>query len=199
MKNLFCDHKKPSVIGRRWLRQLESKNGLKPEVWAQHRSKKESSGYGVSLGVRSFVRPLYLYTKLCQLRNSENSPLVSLKDVIAFTIEDDNVKQPCITCQCTFGFTRFPIIGNCAEYDVIGTVHPHLLQTEHWKEQWKEKWKVFESACQQHLAAFNNFNAMKLDINEYFENTRHPKKPKVLKYQWNAAVTGGFEIIAVDN
>ena len=89
----------------------------------------------------------------------------------------------------------FPIIRNCAEYDVIGNVNPNLLEDPHWIE--------FESACQQHLDAFN---AMMQDItngmlpeqevtSRYFANTRHPNKPKpkVLKYPLRS------QLIALDN
>ena len=125
--------------------------------------------------------------------------MISLEDVIALKIIDDKntIKPPCVTCQRCFGFTSFPIIGNCAEYDVIGKIDSHLLETQQWQE--------FKSACQQHLDAFN---AMKEDIKReispeeiiirYFENTRHPRKPKVLKYQWSPETIGGFKVIAMD-
>ncbi len=196
VRDLFDNLKKARKISREFLRGLPDKNKLRPEVWAEGR--KNPVCYGVSLGVRYFVRPLYLYTKLRLLRpNVEND---RLEGVIALAIKkDDLVKQPCITCQRFFGFISFPIIGNCAEYDVIGNVHPNLLQTEQGQQ--------FEAACQQHLDAFN---AMMQDIHidklpdqedilrRYFKNTRSPKKPKVLKYQWNSEAIGGFELTAVE-
>ena len=63
------------------------------------------------------------------------------------------------------------------------------------------QWKEFETACQQHLDAFN---AMMQDITNgmlpaeeimrrYFANTRDPNRPKVLKYQLRP------QLIAPDN
>ena len=195
VRDLFGNRAEARKVSRRFLRNLPIRNQLKPAVWAECRTKPVVF-YGVSLAVRRFVRPLYLHTKLRQLPNVENRPQVAnrLKDVIAFTIqENDAVKQPCITCQCFFGFISCPIIGNCAEYDVIGNVNPNLLEDPQWKE--------FESACQQHLDAFN---AMKEDITngtlpaeeimrKYFACTRHPKRPQVLKYQLH------HQLIALDN
>ena len=193
---MYSDFADPFVIARKFLERLNPANRLKPAVWAEH---KDTSSYGVSVGVDCFVRPLYLYKKLCTLRDVEDSK--NLQDVQAFGIkytEAENNKNarksPCLTCQCFFGFTSQPMIGNCAEYDVIGNVNPHLLETQQWQE--------FKSACQQHLDAFN---AMKTKISEenmeheniiktYFENTHHPKKPKVLDYKWNSK-TNGFKLI----
>ena len=150
-------------------------------MWAQHKKKPKS--YGVSLGVRPFVRPLYLYTKLSQLNKVEDGH-PSFKDVKAFKIKrvDDSLRPPCVGCQCFFGLFSFPPFGNCAGYDVIGNVKPDLLQTEQWEE--------FKSACQQHVDAFNTMLGMlrearypyKEILKIYFKNTM---KPKVLKYQWD--------------
>jgi hypothetical protein len=150
-------------------------------MWAEHKKKPEC--YGVSLGVRSFVRPLYLYIKLSQLRKVEDGQL-SLKDVKALKIKrlDDAHRTPCVGCQCFFGFISYPPFGNCAEYDVIGNVKPDLLQTKQWEE--------FKSACQQHVDAFNTMLGMLREarlpyeqiLKTYFENTMNSK---VLKYQWD--------------
>ena len=197
VRDLFDDREKASKVSRHFLRTgLADGNKLRPVVWAKH--KKNPVCYGVSLGVRHFVRPLYLYTKLRQLRPSVIATRPVLEKVIAFPIkENDNKKQPCITCQRFFGFISSPIIGNCAEYDVIGNVHPNLLQTEQWQQ--------FKSACQQHFDAFKTMmqdihnNVSPEDIlRRYFENTRRPNRPKVLKYQWNSEAIGGFELTAVE-
>jgi hypothetical protein len=179
---------KPSVLGRGFLKALPDTNYLKPAVWAQH--KKKPTYYGVSLGVRSFVRPLYLYIKLSQLRNVEDDHiklkdrLTALNSKTALQINrlNDHLIQPC-GYQRFFGFTSYPLFGNCAEYDVIGNVKPGLLQ--------KNQWQEFKSACQQHLNAFNNMMLgmqrearypYKQILKIYFENTTNSK---ILKYQWN--------------
>ena len=108
-------------------------------------------------------------------------------------------KPPCITCQRFFlKFRSSPIIGNCAEYDVIGKV-------EIGKDLPTKQWGEFKSACQQHLCAFNTMesdigNEMPPEeiIKRYFESTRDPMKPKVLRYQWSAETMGGFKVIAKD-
>ena len=201
MRDLFGNRAKARKISRQFLKSLRDDNGLKPVVWAECKTAPVVY-YGVSLGVRHFVRPLYLHTKLRQLPNLENVPQVAnrLQDVRAYTMKtNDTIKQPCITCQRYFGFISFPIIGNCAEYGVIGNVNPHLLETQQWQE--------FESSCQQHL---NAFNVMMREIANgqlpvevimitYFANTRHPVRPKVLKYQWNPEANGGFQLIALDS
>ena len=190
VRDLYCNDKDARLISQRFLKNLRDENKLRPEVWAECRENPVC--YGVSLGVRHFVRPLYLYTKLRQLRPNVKSD--QLEGVIAFPIKEDDLgKQHCITCQRFFGFISPPIIGNCAEYDVIGNVHPNLLRTEQGQQ--------FKAACQQH---FNAFKAMMRDIHiynnvlpegvlrRYFSYTRSPNRPKVLKYQWNP------ELIAAD-
>ena len=186
---------RPSENAPKWLQQLNRNNHLRPAVWAKHRKKK--SLCGVSIGCPNFLRPLYLYTKLRQLDRVKNKP-IPLKHVKAYEIDKSEKKQPCFTCQRYFGFNSFPIIGNCAEYDVIGKIDLHFLD--------KQQWQEFELGCQQHLHAFN---AMKEDIvkckispeeiiKKYFKSTRDPSKPKVLKYQWSPKTMGGFEEIAMD-
>ena len=204
MRDLYGNRVAAGEVSRRFLRNLRPKNRLRPVVWAESKTDPDHLQvyYGVSLGVGHFVRPLYLHTKLCKLRIVETRPQDAsrLEDVRAFAIrENDTVKQPCITCQRFFGFISFPIIGNCAEYDVIGNVDPYLQRRKPWRE--------FESACQQHLNAFNKMmqditNGMvpaEEIITTYFVNTRHPVRPKVLKYQWHRRVIGGFQLIALDS
>ena len=177
-------------------------------MWVKHGQR---LSYGVSVGVRSFVRPLYLYKKLHTLIKRENDEVIRLSNVAAFEVEppqqhqppqqdqppqqrqpqqqqDQNIpKPPCITCQYLFdGFTskpKFPI-GNCAEYDIIGKVPRNLLETQPWRR--------FVSACQQHLHAFNAMNREILNgagqsrkiLQDYFDNA-HAQGQKVLKCEWN--------------
>ena len=204
---MFDNQKEAGIVSKQWLRNgLEEWNILRPVVWAECRDNPVC--YGVSLGVPRFARPLYLYTKLRRLSNVKNPQVANpLEGVKATAIrENNNVKQPCITCQLSFGFISFPIIGNCAEYDVIGNVHPKLLETEQWQE--------CEAACQQHLNAFNTMmrdkrihnNMSPADqkdigpiLKRYFENIRtDPNRPKVLKYQWKSEAIGGFELTALE-
>ena len=73
-------------IGKKFLESLHDTNNLKPKVWAQQREK--TRFFGVSLGVRSFVRPLYLYIKLRELRNSKDKyNTVKLQVVVAYIHE----------------------------------------------------------------------------------------------------------------
>ena len=195
------------------LEELDEGNCLRPAVWAKDKTKKDLCG--VSLGCTNFLRPLYLYTKLNQLIAPKN-PEDDLKKVKAFKLKGVKVGDkkgdereyipPCITCQRFFsGFRSSAVIGNCAEYDVIKNVDPNLRKTKEWKE--------FESACEHHLVAFNEMNKKISGIEKeispeqsdeiiktYFENTRHPKNPKVLQYQLKSAETMRvvLEIIAID-
>ena len=89
------------------------------------------------------------------------------------------------------------MIGNCAEYDVIGKVDLTLLP--------QDQWEKLESASEQHLRAFNTMksnieNEISPEeiIKEYFESTCDPIKPKVLRYQWSAETKGGFKVITED-
>ena len=214
VQDAFPTEKNPPKIAKKYLEKLSTANGLKPAVWAQRTKKAErhsDRGCAVSLGVRCFVRPLFLYTKLRLLENGEPN---RLNTVEAFAIKhkyegnnneslkhiQNTLKLPCVSCQHRFGFTPFPIIGNCAEYDIIGNVHPDLLQSDKWNE--------LQSACKQHLNAFNAMmQSMRNDmqpeeimnlLRKYFASTRDPITPKVLKYQWKSAMNGGFKLIAMD-
>jgi hypothetical protein len=192
-----------STVGRVFLEQLPGKNSLKPKVWAHQISKPEN--FGVSLGVQKFVRPLYLCIKLTQLNNVEKCKLEDVKAIkmrdnymVKDSVKDslkDSVKDPCVSCQKFFGFKSFPLLGNCAEYDVIENVnHTDLLQTPQWDE--------FRSACQQHFDAFKTMlkklkgrrrHSSKYILKDYYDLIRGPKKPNVLKYEWNPD-SKGFEL-----
>lgn len=185
---------------REFLQKLESHNLLKPAVWAEDQ---KQLSYGVSVGVGLFVRPLYLYKKLSTLKDGKNAKGIPLGDVKAFTIkytEDKNVKNtqksPCLTCQCCFGFTSQPMIGNCAEYDVIGMVSPNSLGTD-------DDWGEFKVACEAHFSTFNEMNQQIMSnektpykiIEEYFGKT-YSSKPKVLSYAWDSE-TKGYKVIVM--
>ena len=197
----FEHHEDPFSIVRNYLKELESSNLLKPAVWAKH---KEKPLYGVSVGVGLFVRPLYLYKKLCTLKDGENTgESIDWGDVDAFKIrhtENENEKNtkisPCLTCQRRFGFTRPPMIGNCAEYDVFGNVGPDSLETE------DGEWNRFKLACEGHFNAFNKMNREMLNqkshleiIKDYFGET-YKSRPKVLKYEWHSE-TKEYKVTAI--
>lgn len=206
----------PFAIAQKHLKNLPSKNMLKPKMCAKHRRRPL---YGVSVGVHCFVRPLYLYKKLFALKNVENGEPIRLEDVDAYKIEGTNpnpnrnsnpnpnpeptLRPPCVPCECFFnafeGKCKFDI-GNCAEYDVIGNVDPNLLKTE--------EGKYFVNSCKRHLTAFNEMNAQEITdeiskqnfeiIKEYFCKTHGPPplKPSVLNYKWDA-VGKRFDLIVM--
>ena len=170
-----------AAIGKSILECLPDMNKLKPKMWAQHKERKEC--FGVSLGVRSYVRSLFLYTKLSQLRKIEREYRgVRLQDVDAFRhmdimIPDERSEyavpaQPCLSCRIFFHpdkrtnpeRTRFqggscPPFGNCAEYDVIRTENlDYCLAFPDVKALWDD----VESACNMQFKAFKDL-ARKLD------------------------------------
>lgn len=165
-------------MARLSLEGLPDRNYLKPVVWAEHSEK--TGCCGVSLGVRSHVRPLYLYNKLSQLRAIDycNSG-VKLRDVCALkgvNREDMSKKTkykksndeekleheiipPCHSCKIFFESNTDPSppngapFGNCAEYDIIRTANlNYVLQFIEWQNHWKE----YKSACYRHIEAFND-------------------------------------------
>ena len=185
-------------------------NFLKPVVWAEHVENPECCG--VSLGVRTFVRPLFLYLKLMQLRNTTGNK-VELKDVKAFQSalktkilsnhgdppspinkrsEYNNAKRPCDNCQvffqgalnCPRKRPSFPPFGNCAEYDVIHTKNlDYLLQDLQDKT---EEWTLFETACQHHFKAFMELTASLQETNKCEKIKAYymeTSNARILKYQ----------------
>ena len=141
---------------------------------------------GVSLGVRSFARPLFLYIKLNQLRILPNDCNgVKLEAVKAyetalkrkFLLKKDcparnksgeykNEKDPCRSCQVFFDCYKLTLItrprtfvpfGNCAEYDVIRTNNLDSLLRD--LERKTEHWALFESACEAHIQNFRQLSA----------------------------------------
>ena len=178
---MLDNSEKAPEIGRQHLECLPDRNYLKPMIWAEHKNKPEC--FGVSLGVRSFVRPLYLGIKLSQLRNDEN--VVKLEDVNAFQSMDrnmsskykkNNIKPPCHSCQIFFEKERnFSLFGNCAEYDAIGTASSNGKLREIKKRQ---DWVEFELACKKHLTEFSKLTS---DLKTYYKKTR---TTTILKYKW---------------
>lgn len=181
---------------------LPNSNYLKPTVWAEDAYNPKKS-FATSLCVRSYLRPLYLFSKLHCLCESNNTvPLGSLK--IFKTMMDRHrphpetkVLKPCASCQVFFGTghsekeeeRHFSFFGNCAEFDIIQTEDSHqklraIRATDHWK--------TFKSACKKHLDAFKKLRktvrikSQRLkweDLVEYFEETRDTKQ-KALRYKW---------------
>jgi hypothetical protein len=188
------------------LNDLPDTNRLKPRVWAIHKSKTDR--YGFSLGVGSFVRPLYLYTKLNHIIHLDvkNGPVEdvkndTVKDVIAFRMnarmQATRKIDPCVSCQSFYGFMSCAPIGNCAEYDVIQNVRRDLLESP------EETNSKFKSAYEQHLAAFGKMLEMvekdrgrsaKEKIEKYFKDTRCPLKPNVLMYQRQQS-SGNYDVV----
>ena len=172
-----------SVWCRETLEGLPNGNYLKPAVWAEHESRTEY--FGVSLGVRSFVRPLYLYIKLSQLRkiNSGHTRL-KLEEVDAFQSMDRRIMieerayhekskynkaiDPCKSCETFFGPTKnwprassinLPPFGNCAEYDIIRTENlDYYLASSCVIRLWSD----VEVACKEQFRAFKELTK-KLD------------------------------------
>ena len=193
------------------LESLPDVNFLKPVVWAEHN--KMPNCCGVSVGVRTFVRPLFLYLKIMQLRKLEcGHHSINLKDVVAFQSalkkeyllnpadppqnkrsEYSQEKEPCQSCQVFFGHCKFlsrkkpsfPPFGNCAEYDVIRTnnLESLLLYLAHNTEEWA----LFETACQHHFKAFKEFAASLQENKDQSERIKAYYKEtsdaKILKYQ----------------
>ena len=71
MRGLFHDYQEAYIISKRFLLGLPNTNRLKPKVWAKN--KKKPCRYGVSLGVGTFVRPLYLCIKMSKLADDETN------------------------------------------------------------------------------------------------------------------------------
>lgn len=209
-------------IGKDILESLPDKNKLKPTTWAQHKERKEC--FGVSLGVRPYVRSLFLYIKLSQLRRIEDNYTGGrLQDVNAFkhlmrmeTDEDSNYEEPadaCPSCKIFFDkdssypqYTRSqdgPPFGNCAEYDVIRTENlDYCLASPDVKILWDD----VKSACIKQFKAFKEL-ARKLDgprrpwpprntMLQTYHTTTRAAKTKVLRYEWNL-LQRDYRLIAV--
>ena len=180
MQHLFDkeNDRDASTIARLQLECLRDGNYLKPCVWAEN-VQNPMKHFAVSVGVRDYIRPLFLYAKLCGLRN--RSYAISLHDVEAFQCvnrhsdeyrnnenskdlesqykcSENETKDPCASCKIFFNTfekqekTQFNYFGNCAEFD--------LLQTRDSDERLRQikmtrHWNNFKIECQNHISVFN--------------------------------------------
>ena len=151
-KNNACE------VGKAVLEGLSNTNYLKPAVCAE--TVKGPLYFGVSLGVRPFVRPVFLYKKLSQLTTTDENA-VKLQDVSAtqrYKDKDDETskryvkaKSPCLSCKIFFS-GKLPevinLLGNCAEYVVVrtGTTIGKLQEIKTTKD-----WSDFQKACENHF------------------------------------------------
>ena len=175
-------------------------------MWARHKEKPQI--FGVSLGVRTFVRPLFIYIKLAQLRTGKNGVMTccKLSETQAFEkirrgslSKYEKEKEPCSSCRAFFGVLRclkknssFLPFGNCAEYDVIQTGNLDCLLN-----LMVTQWNIFQNACQEHFKAFKSFlqscEGETMNTDEYLEIKE--KNSKILQYGQNGK---NFELKAVD-
>lgn len=199
MREVFpVDLAEAASMGKFCLEKLPDVNKLKPAVWAKHEKNPES--FGVSLGVRSFVRPLFIYVKLVQLRGYKyKKECLKLSDTKAFEAikrgemltnsKYEKEKDPCASCRAFFGVLQcsskeptFLPFGNCAEYDVIQTANldSHLNQIE-------EDWNIFQFACQTYFKAFKDLilssEIEKENIQKYLEIKA--QNSKILQFKQN--------------
>ena len=222
VREFFEFDKDASEVSQKVLEGLPDTNYLKPVVWARHEGKPQF--YGVSLGVRRFLRPLYLYIKINDLRNERLDNGVKLEDVDAFQStmrkfmkpndksEYIRKKPPCTSCQIFFDGLierkdeNFPPFVNCAEYDVIRT--PNLDYMLGYYEE-TDSWKQFKSACEEHFKGFNKL-VQKLEPGDHPRSRTEMEteeletycgdstsNPKVLQYQWDSSETG-YKLVATD-
>ena len=176
------------TIGRKCLTSLDNKNRLKPAVFAFDQN--EPKYYGVSLGVGSFLQPLYLYNKLLPLKDSRRENL-NTKLLVTKKIRE-NIPL-CASCQYffngSFKIDIFPF-GNCAEFDALRNVRSDWPHTN--------EWNVFETSCQQHFKAYRKMLTEfekddKTDtkiIEEYCKSV----ESKVLKYRPRSDRLSDFEL-----
>ena len=216
VQDLFKTDYGVSKIARIPLSILPNTNQLKPFVWAEG-AYNPKKNFATSLCVQNYVRPLYVYSKLCHLRKSNK--IVAFGDLKIFNTMDGHrphpgqhkigfetkALKPCASCQTFFrtNFSEkeeerdFSLFGNCAEYDII--------QTNDLQQKLQEKchhWKTFESACKKHLHAFKTLMRRvrrsqwleRRDLLEYFEKTRNTKQ-KALMYKW---IKNEYKIVTVD-
>ena len=219
VRDLFkeCERNDPSKLARMHLSILSDGNFLKPTVWAEDANNPKEN-FGTSLGVRPYLKPLYLYIKLCDLRKGSN---VALRDLKTFRCVDRYCRQynaqhrtgfeaeitPCASCQIFFSnfegekAINFNNFGNCAEFDIIGT-QDSREKLRDIKE--KDLWSNFKSACEKHYDAFNKlrermrFQRLKTEdiMLEYYEKTQNTNL-KNLGYKWIPS-THDYELVTRD-
>ena len=92
MRDLFqqCENKENvAKIARSHLELLIDGNYLKPTVWAESLQQ----NFAVSVAVRRYLRPLYLFQKLCDLSNMSNDISTTLDNVNAFECVNRSSKK----------------------------------------------------------------------------------------------------------
>ena len=164
-------------VGKSYLEELPDVNRLKPTMWAEHAQNPQICG--VSIGVRKFVRPLFIFIKLVQLRASSRNTQTSfaLSETKAFKAslkyslsKYDQKKEPCESCTVTFDVLqpsldgppsfKFPF-GNCAEYDIIRSGNLNSIL-----DAISEDWNTFRNACQRRFKAFIKYVSSCEAVNE---------------------------------
>ena len=225
MRELFkpCDQD-PSGIALQHLEHLCDVNYLKPVVWAEveHNKKKH---FSVSLGVRDYLRSLFLYAKLCDLRNS--SEVIALQDVQAFQSVDrhseeyrnadndsaskyETPKDPCTSCKIFFN--KFETQGETqpqretqgeTRFNYFGNCAEYdLVQRENSLSEIKTEchWEQFQSACRKHIRAFTTLkrkvsNRQLRSVMHKYFNSTRNTNLKALKYK---RIGSGYELVTRD-
>ena len=185
-------------------------------MWAQN-VRNPKKHFAVSVGVRNYIRPLFLYAKLYDLENSRDATGIALEDVEAFQSVDrhseeyknadidsasdyNTPKDPCTSCKIFFGTfetqgeTQYHYLGNCAEYDLVRRENSlsEIKAEDHWKE--------FRSACEKHISAFKTHQRkvsngqLRSDMHKYFNSTRNTNL-KALEYKW---IDSGYKLVTRD-
>ena len=163
------------------LSDLVDGNYLKPVMWAEDDPIKH---FAVSVGMYYYLRPLYLYTKLCNLRNCNDD--VALENVKAFQSMDRNSKQydalgqskykksedetelegevkpSCTSCTIFFedGESRKQTEVPETNFNYFGNCAEFdIVQTAHLKQKLRDirgekPWEHFKSGCEKHIRAF---------------------------------------------
>ena len=153
VRDLYGNRAGAGEVSRGFLRNLPPKNRLRLVVWAECKTDPDHPEvyYGVSLGVRHFVRPLYLHTKLCKLPIVENRPqdVNCLKDVKAFAItEIDTVKQPCgfrYFCHKIIFFNNIRITLSISNKVAWQVTVKRIWQSALEKAEKFEKWQLHKN------------------------------------------------------
>ena len=171
-----------SNTARTYLEKLIDGNYLKPAVWAgslQH-------NFAVSVGVRKYLRPLYLYKKLCDLPNMSNVIPTTLDNVNALECVNRNSKEfkanhnechlyqstynkhkdPCTSCNLFFKnqVPHVPDPNKPPAFNYLANcAEPDLVQEADTakklsKIKGTEHWTTFKEGCEGHIRAFNQLN-----------------------------------------
>ena len=182
MKDFFDNHKDACVTTLDLLGNLTDGNCLKPTCWAEH-SKDPEKHCGFSLGVRHFVRPLYLYIKLRDLREYGDNG-VKLEDVNVYKCIDKahlernpsltehkskyknrkngtprSTRGHCKSCEIFFGGRLHKRKKNKQSLDFFGYCAEYdVIKTNKLDYLLRsiESWRNFESASRVYLEALNS-------------------------------------------